>query len=314
MEKKSDATFICFDCSDLLCDNCCKHHKANKYTVDHEINPIEQLPSDIHLLKSFRNTCFEHKGKYLELYCVDHEIPCCSMCVSISHRKCEKVLSIEDAARDYNGAEKVKDLRTQLEKVEDDIKDIIKDRQSAMDKLESQYRGQKKKLDNVFSELVSKINDLKVRRETELLKIYNEAKENVDMIKLIFTNKKKNIENEKQILDACTSKASDVQVMVEVKRLKQHLEEHKKMIQSKADEIVDYELSFQNENISDLLARTESSCKISLNKMKTTLDLKKTASTILLEVVSCNRFPSGRSYWSVTGISDAICFRVSKGK
>ncbi|XP_052059699.1 E3 ubiquitin-protein ligase TRIM56-like [Mytilus californianus] len=309
MENKSDAIFICFDCSDLLCDNCCKHHKANKYTADHEINPIEQLTSDIHLLKSFRNKCSEHKGKDLELYCVDHEIPCCSMCVSIYHRKCEKVLSIEDAARDYNGAEKVKDLRTQLEKVEDDIKDLIKDRQSAMDKLESQYRGQKKKLDNVFSELVSKINDLKVRRETELLKIYDEAKENIDMIKLIFTNKKKNIENEKQILDACTSKASDVQVMVEVKRLKRHLEEHKKIIQSKADEIVDYKLSFQNENISDLLVRTESSCKISMDKTKT---VTRTGSTKLSEIYSCNRLMLNASCWDVNGDNDAICFRVSK--
>ncbi|XP_063416781.1 uncharacterized protein LOC134699020 [Mytilus trossulus] len=312
MEKISDATFVCFDCSDLLCDNCCKHHKAIKYTADHEINPIEKLTSDINLYKTFKNKCSEHKGKDVELYCVDHQNPCCSMCVSISHRKCEKVLSIEDAAREYNGTEEVNKLRTQLEKVEDDIKDIIKDRQSAMDKLESQYLDQKKKLDNVFSELVSKINDLKVQRETELLKIYNEAKTNIDMIKLIFTNKKKNIENEKQILDACESKASDVQVMIEVKRLNQHLEEHKNIIQCKADEIVDYELSLQNENISDLLARAESSCKISLDKNKPILDIIKTGSTKLSEIHSCNRFVSNSGDWTVSGNSDAICFQVSK--
>ncbi|VDI41816.1 Hypothetical predicted protein [Mytilus galloprovincialis] len=312
MEKKSDAIFVCFDCSDLLCDNCFKHHKAIKYTADHVINPIEQLTTDIDLLKSFKNKCSEHKGKDVELYCVDHDIPCCSMCVSIYHRKCEKVLSIEDAARDYNRTEKVKELRTQLKKVEDDIKDIIKDRQSAMDKLESQYRDKKRKLDNVFSELVSKINDIKVRRETELLKIYNEAKENIDMIKLMFTNKKKNIENEKQILDACESKASEVQVMVEVKRLKQHLEGHKKMIESKADEIIDYELSFQNENISDLLARAESSCKISMEKNKPILVIIKTGSTKLSEIYSCNRFVSNSCDWPVSGNSDAICFQVSK--
>ncbi|XP_063442912.1 tripartite motif-containing protein 59-like [Mytilus trossulus] len=312
MEKISDATFVCFDCSDLLCGNCCKHHKANKYTVDHEIIPIEQLTSDINLLKTYKNKCSEHKGKDIELYCVDHDIPCCSMCVSISHRKCEKVLSIEDAAREYNRSEKVKDLRTQLEQVEDDIKDIIQDRQSAMDKLESQYKDQKMKLDDVFRDLVSKINDLKVRREAELLKIYNEAKENIDMIKLIFTNKKKNIENEKQIIDACESKASDVQVMIEVKRLKQHLEEHKNMIQSKADEIVDYELSLQHENISDLLARAESSCKISMDKNKPILDIRKTGSTKLSEIYSCNRFASNSCYWSVSGQNDAICFQVSK--
>ncbi|XP_076110517.1 protein meiotic P26-like [Mytilus galloprovincialis] len=312
MEKKSDAISICFDCSDLLCGNCCKHHKANKYTTDHEINPIEQLTSDSHLLKSFKNKCSEHKGKDVELYCVDHEIPCCSMCVSIYHRKCEKVLSIEDAAREYNGAEKVADLRTQLEKVEDDIKDIIKDRQSAMDKLESQYRDQKRKLDNVFSELVSMINDLKDRREKELLKIYNEAKEDIDMIQLIFSNKKKNIENEKQILEACTSKASDVQVLVEVQRLKQHLQEHKTMIQSKAVEIVDYNILLQSENISDLLARAESSCKISMDKKNHILDIIRTGSTKLSEVYSCNRFELIAGAWTVNGKNDAICFRVSK--
>ncbi|XP_071175403.1 E3 ubiquitin-protein ligase TRIM56-like [Mytilus edulis] len=312
MEKKSDAIFICFDCSDLLCDNCFKHHKANKYTADHEINPIEQLTSDSHLLKSFKNKCSEHKKKDLELYCVDHDIPCCSMCVSIYHRKCEKVLSIEDAARDYNGTDKVKELRTQLEKVEDDIKDIIKDRQSAMDKLESQYSDQKKKLENVFSELVSKINDLKDRREAELLKIYNKTKEDIDTIQLIFSNKKKNIENEKQILDACESKASDVQVMVEVKRLKQHLEEHKNMIQSKAVELVDYQILLQGKNISDLLATAENTCTISMDKTKPIIDFTRTGSIKLPEIYSCNRFSSNSSIWGFSGNNDAICFQVSK--
>ncbi|CAG2232793.1 unnamed protein product [Mytilus edulis] len=227
METKSEASFICVDCSDLLCQNCKKHHKANKFSCDHEIRQINELSSISECLKTFKNICPEHKGEELKLFCADHQTPCCSMCVSINHRRFEKVLSIENAAIEYATTDKVKDLRTQLSEVDHDVKSIIKDRASAKENIEKQYEQKTKDLETIFSDLVAKINDIKIRREAELLKTYNEAKETIDTSIIIFQNKQKNIENEKQILDAAVNMASNVQVMIEVEKLKKHLEGHK---------------------------------------------------------------------------------------
>ncbi|CAG2230003.1 unnamed protein product [Mytilus edulis] len=133
------------------------------------------------------------------------------MCVSINHRRCEKVLSIENAAIEYGTTDKVKDLRTQLSQVDHDVKAIIKDRASAKENIEKEHKQKQKDLETIFSDLVAKIKHLKIRREAELLKIYNEAKETIDTSMIIFQNKQKNIENEKQILEAAVNIGCPIQ-------------------------------------------------------------------------------------------------------
>ncbi|CAG2230001.1 TRIM2_3 [Mytilus edulis] len=132
-----------------------------------------------------------HKGEELKLFCADHQTPCCSMCVSINHRRCEKVLSIENAAIEYATTDKVKDLKTHLGNVDSDVKAIIKDRASAKENIEKEYEQKKKYLQIIFCDLVAKINEIKIRREAELLKTYNEAKETIDTSIIIFQNKQK---------------------------------------------------------------------------------------------------------------------------
>ncbi|XP_071176064.1 E3 ubiquitin-protein ligase TRIM56-like [Mytilus edulis] len=315
METKSEASFICVDCSDLLCPNCKKHHKANKILCDHEIRQINDFSFEDGCLKTFKNKCSEHKGDDIRLFCADHQTPCCSMCVSISHRRCEKVLSIEDAAKEYSTTDKVKDLRTQLSQVDDDVKAIIKDRASAKENIEKQYEQKHKDLETIFSDLVAKINDIKIRREAELLKTYNEAKETIDTSIIIFQNKQKNLENEKQILDAAVNMASNVQVMIEVEKLKKHLEEHKKLIQTKAKEHLDYELLLKNvENITKLPDQMENECHILCKKTNKCIELNSvTVTPNVLEILSCCRFGNSNGPWTVTGTTDAIYFSLSKG-
>ncbi|XP_071172135.1 E3 ubiquitin-protein ligase TRIM56-like [Mytilus edulis] len=316
MEIKSEASFICVDCSDLLCSNCKKHHKASKTSSDHEIRNINELSSVSECLKTFKNLCSEHKEEELKLFCVDHQIPCCSMCVSINHRRCEKVLSIEDPAVKYAKSEEVKYLKTQLGNVDSDLKAIIKDRISAKENIEKDYNQKQKNLEAIFCDLVAKINDIKNRREAELLKIYNEAKETIDTSITIFQNKQKNIENEKQILDAAVNMASNVQVMIEVEKLKKHLEGHKKIIQTKAKENVNYELSLKNvENVNKLAEQMENEYQIACKKTNTCIELSSvTLTPTFSEIHSCCRFKKVLTYgFGFIGIKkDAICFSVSK--
>lgn len=42
--------------------------------------------------------CLVHKGKYLEVFCQDHDQLCCSICFATKHRTCKKVEAIEDKA------------------------------------------------------------------------------------------------------------------------------------------------------------------------------------------------------------------------
>lgn len=42
-------------------------------------------------------TCVDHPDKFVEIFCVDHRKPCCTVCATVKHRKCENVAVIEEA-------------------------------------------------------------------------------------------------------------------------------------------------------------------------------------------------------------------------
>lgn len=58
------------------------------------------------------------------LFCQDHEEPCCTLCVSITHRKCENVDSIEDTSiklREYFEGKELNMLLKHVEIFEDKL-------------------------------------------------------------------------------------------------------------------------------------------------------------------------------------------------
>ncbi|XP_063419429.1 E3 ubiquitin-protein ligase TRIM63-like [Mytilus trossulus] len=304
MEVKSDASFVCIDCSDLLCPSCIKHHTASKLLCDHEIRPVEEVVSDLKSLKTFKNKCTEHKSKELELFCNDHETPCCSMCVSINHRKCEKVIAIEDAAAKFLASNKADDLRNELKKVDCDVKAIISNLDVQGGKFQSQFKDKQRELDESFNNLVTMIYNLKDKRTSEMLKHYNEAKEAVDFLKLGFQNFDKKIENEQQLLATCVTEASQTQIMLEVIKVNKNLGGHKSLIASQSAAIKEYTLSFNNK--SDISKHLEKAFEVIFEHSKSNITLS--CNTCILAV---NRFGIIQSHWQSKGV-DAICFCVSK--
>lgn len=65
-----------------------------------------------------KEVCIQHKDRLIELFCQDHKEPCCTFCVSITHRKCENVESIDDTAIKLRKYFEGKELNMFLEHVE----------------------------------------------------------------------------------------------------------------------------------------------------------------------------------------------------
>jgi hypothetical protein len=66
---------------------------------DHQIVSVEDFKAiDRNKLK-LKSYCSEHKDENIKFYCLDHEEPCCSICISIKHRKCDEVQTIQDASK-----------------------------------------------------------------------------------------------------------------------------------------------------------------------------------------------------------------------
>ncbi|XP_061185492.1 uncharacterized protein LOC133193546 [Saccostrea echinata] len=94
---KANGCFWCVDCSDMLCTKCRDIHNSIRSTMKHEVLAKSKISSS----KVFRRNlfCEDHSDRKLEVYCFDHEKPCCLMCATITHRKCDRVEILEKCAK-----------------------------------------------------------------------------------------------------------------------------------------------------------------------------------------------------------------------
>ncbi|XP_022297483.2 uncharacterized protein LOC111106895 [Crassostrea virginica] len=99
--KTVEAKHLCKNCFETICEDCKFIHSYVPSLQSHKIislTDLENLKTDIEI----DEPCPIHKGKYLEVYCQDHDQLCCSICFATKHRTCRKVESIEDIAAELN--------------------------------------------------------------------------------------------------------------------------------------------------------------------------------------------------------------------
>ncbi|KAJ8311218.1 hypothetical protein KUTeg_011230 [Tegillarca granosa] len=107
-KKHNKAVSWCTVCNEALCTDCDHYHKAMKISQSHKIYSLEQKQSETRTITTLE-VCTQHEGEKMKLYCMDHKQACCAICVTVHHRKCEHVKTLNDAAK---GSEKVQILPT----------------------------------------------------------------------------------------------------------------------------------------------------------------------------------------------------------
>ena len=99
--KTVEAKHWCKNCFETICDDCKFIHSYVPNFQNHKIvslSDVENLSKEIEI----DEPCPFHKGKYLEVFCQDHDQLCCSICFATKHRACRKVEAIEDVAAELN--------------------------------------------------------------------------------------------------------------------------------------------------------------------------------------------------------------------
>ncbi|XP_052087898.1 protein PML-like, partial [Mytilus californianus] len=123
----------CTICEEAFCEQCDKCHKSFKFSAKHKIILINEIQSGNSNLKiSEVLNCEEHSAKIVEVYCVDHSQPCCTLCAKLSHRKCENVTSIENAAKGIKQSKLTTSLVKKLDERNKELNEIIENRKDSM--------------------------------------------------------------------------------------------------------------------------------------------------------------------------------------
>jgi hypothetical protein len=263
LQVKSTATCICVECSDALCSNCEKSHKSNKSSSHHEILSISDISEDSQNIKIFKNNCFEHKNKEIELFCMDHDIPCCSTCVAVKHRKCEHVLTIDDAANNFVSSKETDKITNDLDNILHDINTFESHTRNCLSTLETMYKLEKKKAESFWENLYLKLKVTEEFQKINLLKLYQEVCY-IQSKSSEVQNHKKAVENDRRILGISIKEASDVQVLLESTKLQKQLENHKRLLKQMATTSCDCTLQFKiSSNANTMFNMIDENIKIS---------------------------------------------------
>ncbi|KAK3096767.1 hypothetical protein FSP39_003063 [Pinctada imbricata] len=99
LERVNAATSYCVECCEAYCDQCSQNHTVLKMLRKHRLLPVDEVRMHgISSTEEFIPDCLVHINKKLELFCFDHEMPCCITCMTIHHRGCQNVQTLVEAA------------------------------------------------------------------------------------------------------------------------------------------------------------------------------------------------------------------------
>lgn len=215
--EKSGANNFCKDCGELLCEMCTKYHRANKLTATHNIHLFTELSRDE--LKNFKQCCNWHPGEMLKLYCCDHEIECCSLCVSVDHRRCATVKTIEIAANDICQSDLPKNIKETLVCSKQKLK-ILRGRFiEDSKKFEDQVLSIVEELNDFRRDIKSKVDIISDKLTAELTQFSENSERKYSTKVKELDDRIAAIDNELSIFTTVFEKASNVQIMATMKEL-----------------------------------------------------------------------------------------------
>ncbi|XP_076083261.1 E3 ubiquitin-protein ligase Midline-1-like [Mytilus galloprovincialis] len=175
-----NALSFCTVCEEAYCESCQRCHKLYKATRTHKIVPITDIKADTIVSGLFAHvTCKEHPDKTKEVYCQDHSKPCCTVCATVHHRKCEQVVTIDKAVTGIKEFEKAKNLMTKLTETSSTLGKVLQNHKTNKDNFENgietvlqEITRLREKVCKHLNELEQKLRDeVKSRRKENIIKL-----------------------------------------------------------------------------------------------------------------------------------------------
>ena len=221
----------CPDCDEGLCAECLDQHSLAKPCRTHTPIPIseyQKLPSYVLEIKEH---CSEHHEK-LNLYCKEHECPCCGICMMETHGDCVDVAILENIVKDVKTSDIFNEIEEYICEMTETIGKIRQNRETNS----SAVREQKIIVENEIRELRTNISNHLDKLQEDLLKELTEAEKQItDQTRELLVSLD---EKQKELTEYQTSVvniekyASNLQTYLAVKQIEKEVETHNTCLQS----------------------------------------------------------------------------------
>ncbi|XP_062589329.1 E3 ubiquitin-protein ligase TRIM33-like [Saccostrea cucullata] len=208
-EEESEASRYCYECKERLCDMCTKYHRRISLTKDHKVTSLKELKLSPVKTRN-KEQCPKHEERTIEFLCLDHSVPCCTMCICVEHRKCDKIETVKESAERIRKGE-FDNLVKELIKLEDEFKSTQSKQEENISQIEAKTGEVLEASESLFSKVKNHIKQLKndyldnlsAKAKEQKQTLRKNAESNGDRIKYL-RQVKKSLERSKEELDDAT--------------------------------------------------------------------------------------------------------------
>ena len=188
----------CPQCEEGLCTECIEHHSLVKLSRNHTTIPIEEYQKLPSYVLEIKEHCNEHDEKF-NLFCKEHECPCCRICIVNNHRDCKEVDILENIITNVKASNMLNELEILIKEMIENIGKIRQNRETNS----SAVKEQKRIIVNEIHEERTKINNHLDKLQEDLMKKLTETEKHVttETRKLLesLDEKQKELTNTRQI-------------------------------------------------------------------------------------------------------------------
>lgn len=155
--KEKPASTLCRSCMECLCEGCTDFHKKLTITKDHEVIPLDEINKCVYL-QTGEKYCNKHDFKDLDLFCFDHETPCCSVCSVTEHKTC-KMDTIQKAFENIEQENEIQQMVSEIDRVANHyqkLKEVQKDKQTKIEDKADEIRDKTNKIRQEINETLDR--------------------------------------------------------------------------------------------------------------------------------------------------------------
>ena len=257
--KSESAQSWCVHCRYALCKTCECYHRKFETLGNHKIISLSELDRTEAPFSCVDMYCSEHPDKRLEAYCYDHTAVCCIPCVTIKHRKCANVSTIDTAANEKRLSSELSELKKSFSEIEGKLISMQKRQEQNLAHLVTKSTDLKSEIAELFENASRNLDELRLKAMQEVDDCRKETdpviQTSIDDVKC----KLSAVENNSTVLETSSKHASNAQFLQDVRNLSEQKTNLDRFTSEQEIKIDEYDIEFSpNQPFFDILRKMPS--------------------------------------------------------
>lgn len=244
-DRTMSSVHWCVNCEESLCIDCTENHRAMKVSRNHQLVDIAEMPAQVNITSQ---SCLKHDELPFDYFCIAHDALCCKECLAMTHRTCEKVMSVDMASKGAKQSQSYLDIIELLKQILETTQAFTKDRTDSIQHLDTEIKQIKDTITKAKIRMVNYLDSLEESLHESLNcqkdKIIFDMKESITEAKTI----EEHANQQKHTFELVETHGSDKQAFLLVQTSKQQLTDVEERTGILTDKAINPDFSFIESN------------------------------------------------------------------